>query len=240
MMLAIITLLGRSILIKWKRGEIRFCTPLEKKYPVRGIDISHHQEAINWQALKEEEISYVFCKATEGLTFRDKMFQENRLKATGIGIDVGAYHFFLNTVPGVDQAMNFISVVPKTVPLPPVLDIEHGYFNRRKGKSKAQIQAEILDFLQTVTDHYGKKPIIYADPFIYYYLLRDIEFEYSFWLDGKFWRPILAPGIKWTFWQFTNKGKLKGVNGFVDLNVFRGNEDDYERFKLESGLPSEN
>ena len=59
------------------KGYIRFNYPSQKLYSVRGIDISHHQRDINWNLLAQEDIDFIFIKATEGGDFTDPKFKEN-------------------------------------------------------------------------------------------------------------------------------------------------------------------
>src|SRR5437016_295645 len=44
----------------------RSIVPPKDRYPVRGIDVSHYQGAIEWVKVKRAEISFAYIKATEG------------------------------------------------------------------------------------------------------------------------------------------------------------------------------
>lgn len=62
-------------------------------YPVRGIDISHHQGDIRWDQIPLSEVHFAYIKATEGGDFRDNDFGHNWSEAKKAGIAPGAYHF---------------------------------------------------------------------------------------------------------------------------------------------------
>tara|TARA_Y100001933_G_scaffold248756_1_gene283035 strand:+ start:378 stop:620 length:243 start_codon:yes stop_codon:yes gene_type:complete len=64
-----------------------------------GIDVSHHQGAIDWAKVKAAGVHYCFMKATEGSTFKDKRFDFNWNQAKAHGIIRGAYHFFRPNAP---------------------------------------------------------------------------------------------------------------------------------------------
>lgn len=55
--------------------------------------------------------------------------------------------------------------------------------------------------------------------------------EYPLWIRNVFTKP--GSDIDWMFWQYTNRGRLEGYWGeeqYIDINVFRGDEDDWEKF----------
>jgi len=94
-------------------GVVRFNYPSVSQYPVRGIDVSHHQGKIDWQAVKKQDIQFAYIKSTEGVDYQDPMFKTNWLEAHKAGIIRGAYHFFNFCSSPVKQAENFIRVVQK-------------------------------------------------------------------------------------------------------------------------------
>ncbi|WP_414707009.1 GH25 family lysozyme, partial [Rhizobium sp. UBA1881] len=72
-----------------------FSPPSLADYPIQGIDISHHQGAIDWSALAAQpNVRFAIMKATEGGDHRDTRFAENWQAAKNAGIVRGAYHFF--------------------------------------------------------------------------------------------------------------------------------------------------
>lgn len=206
------------------------CLPVN--YKVHGIDVSHHQGEIDWEAVKatdkqEYPIRFVFMKATEGGDYKDKRFDENFRQAREAGLVRGAYHFYNPNTDPIRQADFFISQVKlETGDLAPVLDIE------RKPRNKAQLQADLVKFLNRLEQHYGVKPIIYTS---YKYRLHYLDTpelsSYPLWI-AHYYVDALSYDGPWQFWQHTDYGTVPGIEENVDLNVFNGSWNDLQRYTL--------
>ena len=203
-------------------GILRFNYPGKREFPIRGIDISHHQKKIDWEKLRSEEIHFVFMKATEGGDWKDPLFLENWQQAEQAGFVRGAYHFFTFCRSGKDQARNFIETVPnEPITLPPVIDLEFGG-NCQARPSKQTILQELKDYIYEVEQVYQAAPMIYVTDAAYEtYISGEFE-QNAIWIRDIFKRPDLPDGRTWTFWQYSNRGRLDGIETPVDLNVFRG------------------
>jgi len=199
----------------------RAFSPDRYAYPVRGIDVSHHQKEIDWPRVAADDVSFAIIKATEGGDWVDRLFARNLSEARAAGLVVGAYHFYRFCRPPADQAKNFIDTVPRDQPLlPPVVDIEfHGNCERRP--SVDELRAELAEFLAPVEAAFGKPAIIY--------LIGEAEEMYGAAMpDRKRWvRAIVRhPGHEnWTYWQYHNRGSVDGIEGDVDLNVLQGGDE---------------
>lgn len=206
------------------------CLPVNFK--VHGIDVSHHQGTINWEAVKATEkqkypIRFAFMKATEGGDYKDRRFAENFRQAREVGLIRGAYHFYNPNSEPIRQADFYISQVKlEKGDLAPVLDIE------RKPRDKAKLQADLVKFLNRLEQHYGVKPIIYTS---YKYRARYLdapEFaKYPLWIAHYYVDSLSYEG-PWQFWQHTDYGTVPGIDESVDLNVFNGSLTDIQRYTL--------
>ena len=199
-----------------------------------GLDISHYQEKIVWDSLMVltdgarrttrsktnakdiRPISFVFIKATEGASMKDKDFRKHWKAAGERNIPKGAYHFFRSSKSGAVQARHFIKTAGELSrnDLPPVLDIE----TIHTGCSIRTLNDRALEWLEIVSAHYGRKPIVYSSAsFIENILCDEIKENYPIWVAhyGKD-RPECQ---KWNIWQFTDKAIIYGIDGFCDLNV---------------------
>ena len=58
-------------------GIIHINNPSKKRYPIRGVDVSHYQGEIDWDILSKEDISFAYIKATEGSSSKDETFDYN-------------------------------------------------------------------------------------------------------------------------------------------------------------------
>ncbi|UII76232.1 glycoside hydrolase family 25 protein [Flagellimonas sp. HMM57] len=227
----ILGIIGSVIVTSLYFGYLRFNYPSESEYPINGIDVSHHQNEIDWKLVKEQKIRFVFIKATEGGDFIDKRFNQNWKEAKENGIDVGAYHFFTFCRAPQEQAKNFINVVPKIDnSLPPVIDLEFGG-NCRLRKSRDSLIKDIKIFEEIIYTHYQKKPILYiTQDFYNAFLLNEFK-DNPIWARDIYKKPELKDKREWMFWQYGNRGHLKGIDMYVDLNVFNGNKEAYKKLK---------
>lgn len=195
-------------------------SPDRDDYPVRGIDVSHHQKEIDWTRVAADDVRFAIIKATEGGDWVDRLFARNLSEARAAGLAVGAYHFYRFCRPPADQAKNFIDTVPRDQPLlPPVVDIEFvGNCERRP--TLDEMRAELTEFLAPVEAAFGKPAIIY--------LIGEAQDIYGAAMpDRQRWvRAIVQhPGHEnWTYWQYHNRGRVDGIAGDVDLNVLQGGE----------------
>ena len=206
------------------------CLPVN--YKVHGIDISHHQGDIDWNAIKATEkqefpIRFVFMKATEGGDYKDRRYSDNYRQAGEMGLIRGAYHFYNPNTDPIRQAEFFISQAQLTKgDLAPVLDIE------RKPRDKAQLQADLLKFLNRLEQHYGIKPIIYTSYKYKERYLDALEFSaYPLWIAHYYVETLSYEG-PWIFWQHTDYGTVPGIENNVDLNVFNGTLDELNNYLI--------
>ncbi|MEJ2121149.1 MAG: GH25 family lysozyme [Alphaproteobacteria bacterium] len=204
--------------------------PATERFPVRGIDVSHHQGAIDWDALKRAKVRFVYMKASEGGDHVDRRFAENWRAAGRAGIARGAYHFFTLCKPGIAQAHNFMRTVRVDASaMPPAVDLEFGG-NCKARPTKQAFLTELIAFLRAVENHAGKKPILYVTRRFHDRYLTGALTEYGFWIRSIYFQPDL-PGRPWLFWQFHDRGARDGIDGRVDLNVFNGDWAAFERWR---------
>lgn len=197
-------------------------------FEVHGIDVSHHQKQINWNQVKKASIDFVFIKATEGGYFRDPNFELNWRAAKDKNIIRGAYHFYRPSVASAVQARHFIRTVKlSSGDFPPVLDLEVN-----DNRPKKIVIKGAKNWLKIIEKHYGVKPILYVNKNWFEEYVDGNFDDYTVWVAAyTVWpRPKLVNGKEWHFWQYTNRGRVNGINGAVDLNVFSGSKDELKQF----------
>jgi len=203
-------------------------------YPVHGIDVAKYQGQINWAKAKAAGIGFAFIKATEGGDRVDERFHENWAATKRIGLPRGAYHFFYFCRPAIEQAAWFIKHVPNEPgTLPPVLDMEWNHKSPScKTRPDAQtVRSEMTIFLNKLTRHYKKRPIVYTS--VDFYRTNQINRikGYEFWLRSVADHPAsIYPGQRWTFWQYTGTGTVPGIDGNTDINVFSGSTGSWRKW----------
>lgn len=226
--------------IKYKAYHVHFVRysafgiDIPVNYNIHGIDVSHHQDVIDWGEVKsmnieEMRLGFAFIKATEGLVNVDRMFKRNWFKAREEGMTRGAYHFFLATKSGKKQADNFIAQVNlEPGDLPPVLDVEQLY-----GVKPKDLRVRVKDWLTTIEAYYKVKPIIYTNVDFYDHYLGEEFDAYPLWV-AHYLQPQ-KPRIKrvWTFWQHSETGRVNGIGNRVDFNVFNGDSLAFQQLLLQ-------
>lgn len=196
-----------------------------------GIDVSHYQNKIDWSQMRGRGITFAFVKATEGVAVIDPLFNSNWKVARSWGIRRGAYHFFRPDIDPEQQAAHFLQTLNgDTGELPPALDVET--IGRVTPDSVIDRARCWLKFVQA---RVKRQPIVYTGSAFWRMSLNDSGAlsEYPLWIahytSGP--RPLVPRGWpRWTFWQFSQKGKIPGITGCVDLNAFNGTEAELDDF----------
>lgn len=208
--------------INAKYGEIVY-----PEGDVRGIDISHYQEEVDWDRLRNADlggvpIRFIFIKATEGVDLIDENFNQNFYHARGNGFLRGAYHFFSPFTDPVKQAKHYCRIVQLDPDdIAPILDVE-----KHDGLSVEQLRTNVIRWMDYVEQHYGATPILYTSYTFRRDYLNTPEFDrYPFWIAHYYVDHLQYKG-PWTFWQHSDRGHVDGINGEVDVNVFNGSYED--------------
>jgi lysozyme len=198
---------------------------------ILGIDVSKYQRKINWEKVRDNDVSFAFIKATEGVKLKDSQFERNWEGTHQVGIIRGAYHFYRpNVAPG-EQARNFIeTVVLQPGDLPPVLDIEV-----RGRQPLNHLRGDLKEWLVLVERAYGVKPIIYTGYSFYKDYLEGYFDEYPLWIahyNVKELKMQRTERAQLSFWQHTDQGVIDGIKGPVDCNIFYGSKQEIRKLCL--------
>ena len=186
---------------------------------IYGIDVSHHQGEINWDKVKKwknEELEFVYIKATEGATYIDQEYAKNFAGARENGLLAGSYHYFRTTSSVENQFRNFTENIQiKEQDLIPMIDVEE-----KINWGENEFHANLQEFLQKVENYFGKKPMIYSVNSFYNMNLSGRYQKYHF-LIGRYGTraPNMRDNTNWTVWQFTETGIVEGIPKDVDVDV---------------------
>jgi len=187
---------------------------------VHGIDLSHYQGQVFWETVGENtKMAYVYLKATEGGDRIDSYFERNIDLAHRYGLKVGSYHFFRPKTELRRQLENFkTQCLPGEQDLIPMIDVE-----TTGNLPTEQFCDSLMLFLQMVEKAYKQKPLVYTFRNFYNnYLagkLDDYQLMIAMYTDVE---PVLCDERDITLWQYTGKGRIIGVNGYVDKSRFMG------------------
>jgi GH25 family lysozyme M1 (1,4-beta-N-acetylmuramidase) len=203
--------------------------PIPPPNALPGIDVSHHQNEIDWTQVAASGVRFAIAKATEGTGFIDPMFSTNRAGAMANGVVFGAYHFArpdlhpFDAIPEADHFVDTAQLAPGNII--PVLDLE-----RAGDLTPAQLTDWILSWLGEVTARTGIRPMVYTSPNGW----KDRTANTTAIADAGYtvlwiahWNvavPMLPAndwqGNGWTFWQYDNCGSVPGIQGCVDVDWF--------------------
>jgi len=248
---------GKLRVGEWKAGRYRGERMTYTAERIYGIDISRYQHGkgrkkykINWGKMRitglgsisrkkvngsvSYPVSFVYIKSTEGATVRNPYYLSDYRQARKHGIPCGAYHFFSPTSKPSKQAYYFLkhSKFMKG-DFPPVLDVEPSHAQVVAMGGAEAMFSRIRTWLNIVRKRTGMRPILYvSQSFVNRYLptAPDIMRDYRVWIAryGEY-----RPDVRLVFWQLCPDGRVQGIHGEVDINVFNGYKDKYEQFVKE-------
>lgn len=208
---------GRKYLpINWKKLRIRSLGTLSKKRVTGSVDYP---------------VSFVYIKSTEGVSVRNRYYAADRRAARANGFRCGAYHFFSTKSSGAAQARYFLRhSVFRRGDLPPVLDVEPTHKQIVQMGGVEAMFSSIRSWLRIVRQHTGVRPVLYVSQiFVNKYLERasDIKHGYNIWIAryGEY-----KPDVHLVFWQLCPDGRVQGITGDVDINVFNGYSQQFRQF----------
>lgn len=192
----------------------------------KGIDVSKYQGIIDWNKVKADGISFVMVRAGFGNVKSqiDPKFVANVEGALSVGLHVGAYWFSYayNTNMVKQEAELFKSVLEPykgKIDFPVVYDFEYDSVNyaKKNGVNIAKkIATEFASLFCKEMEKYGWYSMNYTNLDYYnnYFdqsIMKSIDTWYANWSVNK-------PNINCGIWQYSNKGKVNGISGDVDLD----------------------
>ena len=187
-----------------------------RSYEIKGIDVSHHQNDIDWESVAKEGIDFAYIKATEGSSFVDECLEDNYQGARDSGMDYGFYHFVSFESAPKDQLENYRSATGKLdMTLIPALDAEYYGDMEKNPPPKEIVLKQIKEMEELFKEEYGYYPLIYTTQKFYSrYFVGELK-NYPVWIRNVYDLPVQ----KWTLWQYTDKLIVDGITTFVDGNV---------------------
>lgn len=187
---------------------------------IHGIDISHYQGEVFWEVVgNTTRMAYVYIKATEGGDRIDSRYEQNLITAHQYGLKVGSYHFYRPKTPQETQLNNFVlQCKPSEQDLIPMIDIES-----TGGLQTEEFCDSLFEFLDLVEKTYKQRPLIYTGTNFYNKHLAGKLDRYLIMIAQYTERvPVLIDERDITMWQYTGKGHLHGIKGYVDKSRFMG------------------
>ena len=196
---------------------------------VPGIDVSYYQNDITWKRVRRAGIRYAFIRTSDGLEYPDERFAKNWAGAKRAGLMRGAYQYFRPEQDPTSQADMMIAVLLRDPgELPPVIDVENA-----GGRSPAELVARMHTWIARVRERLGVEPIVYTGPEFWRDRANNADLSAQPLWIAHYTRgcpTVPSPWRAWTFWQHTDNGRVPGIEGPVDLDMFAGTLTDLEDF----------
>jgi lysozyme len=200
-----------------------------------GIDISSHQPHTDF-ALIATAIDFAVVKATEDDDYVNPFATEQVAGARDNGLCVGWYHYAQPTkgAPLLDQLAHFQAHLDLAPGERVALDLEEG---------EGDLSEWAYEWCRRVRERLACRPLLYTYPFfadqhgLHAPKLAEVCDLWYAWYPNRgkpdtAW-PSVAPWGRATIWQYTADGRVPGIDGVVDLNVFDGTR---EQFRGLDGL----
>lgn len=199
----------------------------------KGIDVSKYQGKIDWQAVAADGVEFAMIRlgirgyGEEGRIVLDDMFHTNIQGAQAAGIKVGVYFFAqaITEQEALEEAQFVLEQLSSyELQYPVVYDVEKvsASSGRMNKLSQAERTKVALTFMEAIKDA-GYTPMLYANLEMMSVLIDVSQFEgYHKWY-ANYGSTLYFP-YDFSMWQYTEKGKVNGIQGDVDMNISFVNE----------------
>ena len=207
-----------------KEGYIH-ASYLELKPIEKGIDVSKWNGDIDWKSVKDAGADYVIIRAGFGSSTVDEKFYQNIKGARDAGLKIGIYWFSYAT--SVEKAkaeaqkcIEVISEFKENITYPVFFDYEYAsrdYAEKQGVTVTKELATEMANtFINTIKSAGYPTGLYTNKDFGNKYFSEDIINSNNLWVAQ--YANKNTYGRAYDMWQYTEKGKIAGVSGDVDLN----------------------
>jgi len=198
------------------------------KKSTKAIDVSKYQGEIDWEKVKKSGIDNAFIRVGirgygSGKIVLDEFYKKNIEGATKAGIKVGVYFFTqaITKEEAIEEADFVIeNIKDYKISLPVVIDVEE--IENDNGRSETLSQQELTSVVKAFMDRVKEKgyiPMLYGNikcitSMIDYKILSEYDLWYAYYGE-EVYIPYNLSG-----WQYSKTGKIDGIEGECDLNIF--------------------
>ena len=192
-----------------------------------GIDVSKWNGEIDWDKVKNAGVEFAIVRAgyrgsVSGSLVQDPRFEENMRGAQAAGIPTGVYFFTqaINEVEAVEEASMVLELLRKyKVEFPVFIDTEGAGGNGRADGLDVETRTLVCEAFCRTIENAGYTAGVYGSRNWYNNRLETKRLvNYFIWLAE--YRSVPLYQGYYGMWQYTSKGKIDGINGNVDLNIY--------------------
>ena len=190
---------------------------------IKVIDVSANQGKPDWTKASKAGIKAAILRIHERYG-QDASFEHNYKGCKSNGILVGGYKYSYALTPAqaIEEAENVIAVLNgRGLDFPVFYDLE---WSQQRNLGKQAIENIAVSFLTRIQKA-GYKVGIYCNLDWYNNVLSDDLKKYDCWIarypsnDNGSVQERLRPSVG-VGWQYSSKGKVSGISGNVDMDVF--------------------
>lgn len=215
-----------------KRGSNEFANI--NKDVAYGIDVSHHNGKIDWETVKGE-VDFAFIRVgfrgyTDGALHVDSKAKYNLKNANKSKIPIGVYFYSqaVNEQEAKQEAEFLISKIKGyDISLPVVIDFEYPFKNGSPIGRLAEAdlsrkeRTQLINAFCDKVESEGYIPAVYASSSIFRNQINVKKLNKNAMIWVADYNKNITYGGNYDFWQFSEKGKCKGVSSkYVDTNYW--------------------
>ena len=184
---------------------------------LNGIDVSYHQGNINWNKVANN-ISFAIIRAGYGQNHVDTKFQYNSSECERLNIPYGVYWF--SYAKNINDAIKESEICLRTISgkklsYPVIFDFEYAS-EQNSNLSNTDRYTIAKTFLDKIEEA-GYYAMLYSNvDYLEHKGFNPLTERYDLWLAH--WNDDLEPSRKCGIWQWTDRGKVDGITGNVDLD----------------------
>lgn len=195
-----------------------------------GIDVSVHNEEIDWQEVKKAGVKFAFVRVgyrgyETGQVHEDVLYHQNMKGAAEAGIDLGVYFFSqAKTIEEAEEEARFVlyEIEDYGIRFPIAYDMEEVTDHDRIIDLTTEERTEIARaFCQVIKDA-GYDAIVYGSEnwLTYKINMADLQDDFPFWL-ASYHKVSVSTDFPYVFdiWQYNNTGEIPGIDKDTDLNI---------------------
>ena len=195
----------------------------DKNMELKGIDVSSWQGKPDWPKVSNSGVKFAILRIHQKSGV-DTSFEHNYKGCKSNGILIGGYKYSYALTPAqaIDEAEDVLSVLGgRGLDFPVFYDLE---WSQQRSLGKQAIENVAIAFLTRIKKA-GYKVGIYCNLDWYNNVLTDALKQYDCWIarypasDNGSVQERLRPNAG-VGWQYSSKGKVPGISGNVDMDVF--------------------
>ena len=200
-------------------------TQIKKYTSSLGIDVSHHNGKIDWEKVKNAGIEFAIIRVGYGQDIEsqdDRMFKYNISECERLGIPYGVYiySYALNVEHAKSEADHVLRLIKGHNPQYGIwYDLEDDDYKVQHGMPSNETFVDIAEtFCERIKANGYENVGIYANIYWLEYKINSPRLDkYDKWVAQ--WSDECTYKKDYVMWQYTDKGKIDGIDGYVDMNI---------------------